>query len=110
MRLGAWAGLAAAAEAYCSEREPIIWPSSRTVPFPESKCQMEWFSGHGDGPTAQSISKQLTALQLRQLVVRKVLTFTARSTNSPSSRLLHLFTWTLQLISDKPHPHTVECL
>lgn len=35
----------------------LSWPSSQTIPITESKCQMEWYSGHDDGITAQSISK-----------------------------------------------------
>lgn len=68
---GAWAGFTAAAEAGCPERDLSLWPSSQVIPVPETKCQMERFSGHGDGLTAQSISKQLTALQLHQLVGEK---------------------------------------
>lgn len=68
---GAWAGFTAAVEAGCPERDLSLWPSSQVIPVPETKCQMEWFSGHGDGLTAQSISRQLTSLQLHQLVGEK---------------------------------------
>lgn len=29
-----------------------FWPSSQAIPITESKCQMEWYSGHDDGITA----------------------------------------------------------
>lgn len=56
--MGRGLGLHASAEADCSGLDRIALAVFPTGPATESKCQMEWYRGHGDGIAAQSVRER----------------------------------------------------